>query len=182
MAKRSILRRTLTAIAITAAVGLFLVGAFAGLLFLYGSLVKDVNPSVPAVDVSSATFATLDEKKAALEEHVRFRRNYLALDFELHVGPQGGGLPSPDGAAFDLRLRAVVPPAELVRWTQSLTPGPSRLGSDWLPDVGVERRDAPRFQWFTDSPEGSLDTDGNARSVGLDRRNNVVVYYGCNRC
>ncbi|MBL4687291.1 MAG: hypothetical protein JKY37_22025 [Nannocystaceae bacterium] len=113
--------------------------------------------------IDSSGLATLAIKQGVLEEHVTFRRSYTALDFRLFASVNTGMAPGPSD--YDYLIVAVVPTAELERWTvgmKSMTSPPSPL-----PELRTNIDYSGVNEWFYELN----------KVVGVDRASGTIVYH-----
>jgi hypothetical protein len=115
-------------------------------------------------DTDSAKFATLGEKKEFLERHVKFRRTYEELDFDITYTDGGDGwLPSP--TEWDIRIAAKVPADEIDDWIAGLGAAQD-VDAKWVSGIPKAPTRLDDFEWVTDGD----------RLVGFDRKQRVVAY------
>ena len=119
-----------------------------------------------STETVSTEFPTLQAKIRFLEQYVKFRRSYDALEFVISYQNNSASRTSiPGPSDWDIRIAAQVPPTELDQWTDGLKP-----------------TSAPDVKWLDDLP-GEIDRSGVSawfaapgRLVGVDKTNGIVVY------
>lgn len=119
--------------------------------------------NAPRTSIDSAGLATLATKQDVLEEYVTFRRSYIALDFRLFAAVNTGLSPGPSD--YDYLIVAVVPTAEIERWTvgmKSMTSPPAPL-----PELRTNIDYSGVDEWFSELN----------KVVGVDRASGTVVYH-----
>lgn len=119
----------------------------------------------PSTDTTSSALPSLERRVEFLERYVTFRRGYRDLGFHIAYHNNGGGM-APGSSEWDIRLVAVVPPAELAAW---IPPGLAPLPPadvQWLIGVPDQERAAGIAEWYT----------GPGLVVGIDRERSVVAY------
>jgi hypothetical protein len=135
-------------------------------LFLMIAVAGCGGPSGPAsTDTSSASLPTLAERVDFLQRYVTFRRDYRELDFRVVYHNNGGGL-VPGPSDWDIRVVAVVPPAELASWVPAGATAMATADVTWLADVPGAERAAGITEWYVEP--GSV--------VGVDRAASAVAY------
>ncbi len=130
---------------------------------ILGGCCADDATGPPSTQTRSDAGWSLDEKIRFVERYVTFRRQYLALDFDIEF--HGGEGLAPGPSEWDVRLVALVPESDLDAWIpEGASPG--AIDTRWTETLpaGIDRRGVSA--WYS---KGGV-------VVGVDRKASVVVY------
>ena len=123
------------------------------------------GPTGPAsTDTSSNALPALEQRVEFLERYVTFRRGYTDLGFHITYRNTGGGM-VPGPSERDVRLVAVVPPAELAAWVPAGSVAVSSTDKRWLAGIPDAERASGVREWY----------EGAGVVVGIDRERSVVA-------
>ncbi len=114
---------------------------------------------------SSAARADLADRVQFIERYVKFRRQYVKLDYAVTYQNNGGGMvPAPSD--WDIRLLAVVPKAEVNSWIPSGVAKKQEHSPHWLRDLPGSIQRQGITEWYRQS----------GTEVGIDRSRSVIAY------
>ncbi len=119
----------------------------------------------PSVSEKSTARPLLSDRVEMLEKYVKFRREYVQLEYEIVFQNNGVGL-APGPSDWDIRLVAKVPVGELDDWIDQGMTADVAPAKAWHLETGTEIDATNVVEWYSDGQ----------RSVGIDRTGSVVAY------
>jgi hypothetical protein len=124
------------------------------------------TPSGPAsVTETSARRSELAGRVRFIENYVTFRRKYEKLEYDVMYQNNGGGM-VPGPSEWDVRLIAVVPPADVDGWIPKDVQKDDGLAPQWLRDMPGSIKKDEVTQWYRKA----------GIEVGIDRAHSIVAY------
>ena len=122
------------------------------------------NSGPPSASERSAARPKLADRVEFVEKYVTFRRKYD--DLEYNISYRNGDSFPPSPSEWDVRIVAMVPPGDIENWTIPQKLNVAATTPEWVTDTAHAIDATSVTEWYT---------DGN-RTVGLDRKHNVVAY------
>ena len=126
---------------------------------------EEAKPGPASVTETSAARPALTERIQFVENYVTFKRTYLSLDYDIFYQNNGGGFVS-GPSDWDVRLVATVPADEIDQWVIKGKRDTSLTTPAWVATTAPSIDARGITEWYVDG----------TRSVGIDRKRNVVAY------
>lgn len=135
------------------------------LIAAMGMTCCDRQTGPPNVSEKSVVRPGLSDRVTFVETYVRFRRQYVQLEYDIVFQNNSGGMVA-GPSDWDVRLVAQVPVGELDDWIDQGMTASSAPTQAWHVDTTKEIDTANVVEWYADS----------GRSVGIDRVKGIVAY------